>query len=932
MIKIHTARIIAFVLVLLFVNNVSHAQTISASLGWGTFVQGMSEVKNDFVMTGAPTGTVGVFFYFFHDAPSQPLWTQPDFVPSNGWIQGYDMGSLVPGAKLKAYCVNLAGDTIAQTPVYDITVLPEPSWLHDASLSGVNVAGTNVALHADYAIPTGLESTVPETMTGIGGRTYRLVKPSVGIDLTYHIDTRATTVGTGSLAFGVDLFGQRATRRGIPLPTANVTLDQDFNLRLKVADSIYQHLFSADIPLFTIPLPAFCDISFDAGISVEGMLKGEAVVGNDGDQWGFVRDGSDATSLAAKLVAIGFVRGSFNVLGGLLVKVEGKLSVVAELGGGLEYVSVPASQTTTTFGGNLSVYGETGARMLWLFEVWHVGPKELYRKSFGRMPGRIVATNDGPLLKASTSLVDSTPPMPQYAPQPAIAAHAGRIGVAWIDSLSRRTGLWIATMDSGTSAFNAPVLVAGNEHGVGAPSIATLPDGSAFVAWTQNRYTPATLPDSINLQRLLAAQDVYVAFRDNAAGTVSVPMMMADDATTPESGRAEAEPHICALGEENAMLAWLAQEQAGTSSLYYAQLQHTGGAPQSRTPKPIPGVTGMNRNLQVGALGSGRALAVWTNDPDGIDSTYDGRVLSSVWDGSAWSTPAEVARAVGRQTFNSTALATNGNRAVLGWTSIASDTNGAFTSGLDVRVWDSASAGWAAADGYAVRDSAMYIQNAAASIGDGDRAVISYQRVPRGDSMPVGEGARAMLMRNLGDAGSWKHMDNLPFLSDTTAYVWSALTAFGAGDGFYALTEEQPRDGSATVGGGGVRFGSNERGLVWRSLNVAPDLTVSDRPEPGTPVSAVSSSHRPLLAGLQVWPNPTRDDFTLTYSLREASPVTIEIVDVMGGTVGRILAEQMLGVGTYQTHVTTEGLASGMYWVVVRSQGQVWREEVGVWR
>lgn len=932
MIKTHTAFPASFVLALLLAHHVAQAQTLSASLGWGTFVEGMDSVINVFTLKDPPAGTTGVTILFYKSDITHPLTVRFDFKQQNDLVQGVDMGQLEPGAKVQAICYNASKIPIGTTPEYTISVLPEPSWLQDARLSNIRVSGTNVKLHADYNIPTELNSAVPDTITGIGGRAYRLKAPSVGMDLTYHTATRETTVGSSLLAFSVNLFGQRETRRGIPLKTG-ISLDQDFNLRIKVADSIGQQLFSASIPWIVIPLPAFCDISVDVGITVGGMLKGQVVVGNGGDQWGFVRDGSDATGITTKLFALGFVRGSFNVLGGLLLKVEGKLSILAQLGGGLEYVNVPASETTPTFGGNISVYGEAGARALWFFEFWHVGPEELYRKDFGHMPGKIVAESSGALLKATTVLVDSTPPMPQYAPQPAISTYDGTIGVAWLDSLRGRSGLWLAMKDRAADRFEAPVLIASNDHGIGAPAVAVLPGGSALVAWTQNRYTTTGAPSGIGLRRLIAAQDVRVVFRDNTAGTVSPPMMMADDTTTAESGRAEAEPRVCVVDEASALIAWLAQTNPGTSQVYYARLTRAGQALGGATPQPIAGVTGMNRNLQLIQLSSGTALAVWTTDPDGVDSTYDMRVMSAAWDGSGWSAPVEVARADQRASFGPTALAATNGHAVLAWSSTANDTSGAVTNGLYVRTWDNANAQWSADGGYVLQDSAASIQNVTASIGSGAQAVVAWQRVPFNDTAAVGYGARGLLMRDLNDAGSaWRTATGLPFLSDTTAYVWSALTAFGPGDDFHTLTEEQPRAGSMNIPAGGVRFGSNERGLVWRSLSVAPDLTVSERPEPGTPVSSVTNARGPLLAELHVWPNPTRNDFAVTYSLRAASPVTVDIVDALGRLVARVVDTRMLEAGTYQTHVATEGLASGMYWVVVRSDGEVRRERVGVGR
>ncbi|MEP7219685.1 MAG: T9SS type A sorting domain-containing protein, partial [Bacteroidota bacterium] len=347
-------------------------------------------------------------------------------------------------------------------------------------------------------------------------------------------------------------------------------------------------------------------------------------------------------------------------------------------------------------------------------------------------------------------------------------------------------------------------------------------------------------------------------------------------------------------------------------------LQRNGTQLTVGKPMPLSTAKGMNRSPQLVKLDGTRMLAVWTNDSDGVDTTFDARILTSLWDGSSWSAPAEVVRAGNRETFARTTFAANSHYAVLGWTSTKRDTNGIFLSGMDVRVWDIANAQWVNASEYTVRDSTAYIQNPAVSTGEDGKVIVSYQWVPRSDSVAVSEGRRALLLRSVNDpSGTWREVPGLGMLSDTNAYVWTARTALDAGDNYYSLTEEQQRD-ATTKPIAGIRFGSPELGLVLRRVHIGSDLSINDVDEPEAPSGIPLTHHEDVVSTIQISPNPTRGDFLITYSINHGAFVTIQLVDATGGSVGSVLSEN-LEVGTYQTHVSTAELASGVYWVVVRS-------------
>lgn len=898
-------RISSIIALLATVGSSSNAQSITASLGWTNFVEGVSPVENAFVLSGAPSGTFSVSFYI-DKYSGLPL--QIDNKGSDGWSKIFDMGNVQPGAKLNVVCLNLLGDTLASVTPQPITMIPRPEWLRTSTLSNVRVVGRRVEFDAHYPIAGLLNSRVPDSVVGLKNRPFLVSNAAANLAISYDLDSRTSTVANPYIDLVINVFNQKVAQRKFPVPITGIQLDQDFNLRYEAADSLQVPLFRLDIPTIYIPIAGFADLEFDAGVSLWASLKGRVLVGNDGPLWGFVRNSDTVSGISAKVYGSGYVRAGIRVLYGAL-SVRGTLSIDGVLGGGFDYVSVPSVETNSYFGGAFSVSGKLSATAFWFISLGSIGPKTLYQTSFGRLPARTIETNQQGFLKATTDAIDEAYAMPDYQPQPSMTSRNQHVGAVWVDKQGTDGIIWYSGKSVQQTGFTTPTPVTRSQHSPGSPKISMGPDGSAFITWTQSRYTESTLPSGADLLDLLAAQDVWVAAYDGVLGTVGIPVRLPDDSSALNSGRADAEPRIGMLDDNTGLVVWMALTDARDGSeLWYADLDRSGTNISTGTPKKVGVPSGTNRNPVLIPMAGGKALLLWVNQRNATSS-----IESATWDGQQWSAPTAIVVAGEGESYDELAASITGTYGTMAWTKIQTDSTGLITAGVKGVTWDASTATWKTSDAYELRDTSLSFSTPQVSVSTDGRAILSYQATPRSpDSTVLDNGRRYIAVRDLSNlAGQWSAMPGFDFLSDTTSFVWEAQTSFSDNETLYLLTEEH---GAAVGSRGAVDFGDRKLGLKLRAIRLTSDLQVEDVNEPDVPTSSAPTAEEG--SELEISYEQTGDGIQLSYRLAREGHVRIDIFDVMGRQLGAVLDDSLVR-GSYRTLVATGGLSSGMYVVRV---------------
>ena len=69
---------------------------------------------------------------------------------------------------------------------------------------------------------------------------------------------------------------------------------------------------------------------------------------------------------------------------------------------------------------------------------------------------------------------------------------------------------------------------------------------------------------------------------------------------------------------------------------------------------------------------------------------------------------------------------------------------------------------------------------------------------------------------------------------------------------------------------------------------------------------------------ISVYPNPAKDEATLSFSLQAQSNVQIQIVDGLGRTLNTI-ANETMNEGAHSVVINTSDLASGVYNVMIHT-------------
>lgn len=96
-------------------------------------------------------------------------------------------------------------------------------------------------------------------------------------------------------------------------------------------------------------------------------------------------------------------------------------------------------------------------------------------------------------------------------------------------------------------------------------------------------------------------------------------------------------------------------------------------------------------------------------------------------------------------------------------------------------------------------------------------------------------------------------------------------------------------------------------------------------------ISAIGEVGHPLADELTIFPNPVADKLTVAFSLLENSPVSVQIIDLMGQRVANVFQGDMHD-GNYTLSANVEDLPTGLYFVQIATQGGTLTQKVLVSR
>jgi hypothetical protein len=917
---------ICYIVIGLFTFAFISAQDLSGSLGNGTFVEGISPVVNTITATELPNTVKTIFTAI--DGSSNTIDTFTDNDGTDGFTWDKDMGSLTPGTIISAEFFDDLDNSLGFSNDLTLDILPKPHWLINGSVENVNVNvnGNSISFTGNYPIYN-YPYTIPTSVRGIGGRSLEVIGQLI-FDADFDMTSSASTVNNNKGQIILNVLDQfPAYTKDIDF-SATCTLDNELNLSFVASNEISTDPLELNMPKIKFPVGGFATISVDAGVSLYATLKGQIVVGQDQGQWGFIDNGTQKTKVIGVLTGEGFIRGSISVLGGV-GSASASLKAKVRLGIGFDYVSLPTESITQLKGGDLNVWGEVCYKTFW--GLGPSGCKDLpsfYYGQFGdtaALSRNLSSFNNNFNTISFTYRDTGTLVLPDFNPQPTFATRSDNLYATWIEHDNNQGYLLFSKLNTSGTAFSEEKIVALNSNSISNPKIGILPSGSAIITWSQSRYDANSIPINANDEDKSQAQDVWFAIYDNDLDSIVFSDRLGDDFNSLQSGRAEGEAKISVGDNNDAMITWVSKDPGTNSSdIWFTHLTETNTTWDLSSPAKLADLAGTNHNVGVVYTDSAKVLAVWINDPDGDEDTYDSDLMYSEWDGNTWSSAQLLSDNNGSTKLKELSIASNDGYIALAWTSTNFENDNDFQNRIDLEVYDAVAGDWDNNSHFEDIDSMYYFQKPIASISSSGKASICYQVIDMfPDTSFIDNGELYLYVKDLNSGGNnWTEITENAFLCDTNTFIWELTAGFSGSDKYYTMTQEYNDNGIVTNPYHGIKFGDPDLSMVLRGVQLNTDLTVGDIQEPtSVPVGIKKGINKANFRLMNNYPNPFSDITTIEFQLQDNASVQLEIYDFTGRKITELLNTK-LSPGIYKTVFKAGDLPSGFYFSKLTVNGR----------
>ena len=261
----------------------------------------------------------------------------------------------------------------------------------------------------------------------------------------------------------------------------------------------------------------------------------------------------------------------------------------------------------------------------------------------------------------------------------------------------------------------------------------------------------------------------------------------------------------------------------------------------------------------------------------------------------------------------------NANYGAVAYTYTNSIDSGVVTQNISTEIYDNAADQWLSAISYFESDTINTFLRPTVSISDNGLAALTFQTVNQYTDTIPDQGQLNLYVQNLvTPAPNWAPISNstLQYLCDTSVYVWALDASFGNNDVLYVMTQEMDTIvGGTYIPTNGVTFGSSQLNQVMRAIQVYPNLTITDAPDPCSVPTGVLEHNEiknPNAINISNYPNPFSTHTVFEYFVNTKALVTIEIYDLEGKLLETSL-HQSLEIGTYKTAFENKNLANGVY-------------------
>lgn len=894
------------------------------------FVQGVSPVTNTISISGAPAGTSSIDFYA-SDNTYTTYYDSLKNVPVNAnWL--IDMGNLPQGAVIWAYYKNSSNVRFGYSSIYSPTIIPTPQWLASTtgSVSNVNVVGNTVHMNGHFSFfPQ--NNPMPNDIPGLGNKSFNLTYPAINNTIVFNCANGTATGSPLNAGFSLNVLDQKVFTYNYPLSNLSaLTFDSNFNPQINALGTYSTTPYEIKwplakfYPLLPSPIPV---VKIDGGLTINGELKGKLKYGHNTtyNSWGI-----DTARLTAKVNALATLRVTADAL---IANVSGALIAKGSIGGGLVYSDFSSPNISPLFGMDLEIAGSIDYKLgrgIFTLAEGHLN-KSFYKKTWGNQLKSPFDKQiwDNVDAKGNYTRMTQTNPYlqtPDFFAQPNLSANASSLYSVWLDYNGNNTELLFSKYNYGTGSFSSPLQVRSAEA-ISNPKTAILPSGNALISWTENRYKGSSFNSgTMDLTNIFNAQDIWVTLYDKVSNSFATPIMLSDDITSFESGRAEGNANIIMGKGPYGLITWVVNNDATyeNTDVWYCPVTETGSGVSVATPSLLVNLPGTNRSINIAYSDSTHAIASWINDPDGLDSTLNSQVVYKLWDHTtqSWGPIQTLIPNNNWQSFDDLSLDFNNVYGAIAWTTTEYDANGNFEKRIYTQAWNPMTNNWAIPS-FATGDTTYYFSQPKVSVNENGLVALTYQaiRLYTDTITPDVGQLNFYLNDSQSNPNLWTANNGSPLLGDPAVYDWSLNTTYGDLNHFYIITQESDKiTGNAPINPpNGVRFGSNYLNLVFRALDVSPSV-VTDIEEPSTK----STLNKYDSFDFNLYPNPIISYTNIDYILVSQSNVSIEIFDLMGKSVAKVF-EGKQSAGSFKAVFEPNGLTNGVYLckIIVNNQTAV---------
>ncbi|MBL7975913.1 MAG: T9SS type A sorting domain-containing protein [Candidatus Kapabacteria bacterium] len=880
--------------------------SVTASLGWTGFIESLPLI-NRLETVETPTNTKYVVFFSFSDSSkfdSTTLKYQDiDSTFQDGWKIDYPMSIVKPLWTIASACYDANWKLIQNTVVYKtFEVIQKPKWFDIGKVTVESTTNRRLNLKASLPISTIIKNGIPNNVSSLSNRPYDLADVKIAFDIQFDMDNRQSIIQNRKLIFNLNILNQNIdTWSGDLSKVANkILLDKNFDLFIEFDWYGSSNTFSMNTPSVSFPLVPPFTVKVDAGLKLQLDVKAKVLFGFSNGQCGFISVNDTTSSFIASVSGTGYIRGTLDILGGLVGSATGTLIVDSKIGGGINFRTVPTNVIEPLFGGDLNIRGRITLKGL--FGLIKIGEweKEFYDKTWGNLPiGKIKTDKFGNVFQSNKSKVDLAYIPPSYMSQPFFNNHNGNMGIVWLEMNSNIGNLFYSRYNKISKSFEPLIKVVSNSNGINSPKLSFLKDGSTIIVWIQNKQSIDNVINPDDIDSYLNNQEAHYAILDNTSSEIKYTGAFSKG----KNAMGEGEVEVNVNNNDEAVCVWTYRLPSLQITALSTTIYKVGNQFYATEIIQIENLPNNVRNIHLANYGQ-TSIASWIGDNTN-DNIRDNIMSYAVNENNKWITGDTLINVNPNFRRMQQSLALHSNGGGIAWSATEYKENGTFTNEINARTWKNGK--WNNYNSILHAYDSLYIREPRIAYTTNSLMVVAYQSEPRySDLAPPS--THNIIVRD--DNNNLER--SYVYKPSESVFVWDYQITV-VGDTLYLITQEKDTIlGDNYIPQTGVRFGSLSAGLVLRTFKINSDLSISKIKEPDVPTGIIDDVNNKSDITLNNYPNPFSQSTVFEITVNSPTLARLQLYDYLGNEVLTLLNEH-IDSGMYEVSYSSNDLPSGLY-------------------